>query len=157
MTSQHLQRGTAVAVNLPRGGWSAILLHGPSGSGKSDLALRLLETGGNCRFDLISDDYVSLEWAGKAVLASPAPEIDGLLEVRGIGFVKRQTRGQVPLLVAFQMARREEIDRLPESKYLCLAISGEKVKIPQFDIDPFAASAVAKVLAGVDQILEQRK
>ena len=59
---------------------AGVLLLGPPGSGKSDLALRLLEHG----FMLVADDRVEIEGG----IARPPPHLAGLLEVRGLGIVR---------------------------------------------------------------------
>ncbi len=74
-----LVHATAVAIE-----GEAVLLRGPSGSGKSDLALRLIDGGAQ----LVADDQTLLRRAGGRVLASAPPAIAGLLEVRGVGVVR---------------------------------------------------------------------
>ena len=77
---------TAVAI-----GGVAVLIEGPSGSGKSDLALRLIDRGAV----LISDDQTLLIRAGSRLLARPPQTIAGKLEVRGVAnaaFARRLER-----------------------------------------------------------------
>lgn len=63
---------------------AAVLLCGPSGSGKSRLALRLIEQGAR----LVADDR-TLIWREGAVLYARAPRpIAGLIEVRGLGILQ---------------------------------------------------------------------
>ena len=83
-----LVHGTCVAL-----GRSAALLRGPSGSGKSDLALRFLFLArrGPAALEaptLVADDQVSLSRSGERLLAGPPDTIRGKLEVRGIGIVE---------------------------------------------------------------------
>lgn len=69
-------------------GARAILIRGPSGSGKSYLALRLLQAAqsGSLKFArLIGDDRVHVEAHHGRLLVRPAPALEGLLEIRGIG------------------------------------------------------------------------
>src|SRR5260370_41307349 len=80
---------TSVAMKTGRR-WRAVLLRGPSGSGKSDLALRLIEGGAR----LIAADQTHLAKKGHALIASPPPALAGLIEVRGVGIVKL-ARGQL--------------------------------------------------------------
>src|SRR3546814_5042791 len=54
----------------------AVLLMGASGSGKSDLALRLIDRG----WSLVSDDYVTLESRGGKLVAAPPEQIAGRSE-----------------------------------------------------------------------------
>ena len=61
----------------------AVLIPGPSGSGKSDLALRLLDRG----FTLVSDDQTIVRRDGERLIASAPPTIAGKLEIRGVGIV----------------------------------------------------------------------
>ena len=65
----------------------AVLITGPSGSGKSDLALRLLDRG----FTLVSDDQTIVRREGNKLIASAPPNIAGKLEIRGVGIVEMDT------------------------------------------------------------------
>ena len=65
--------------------WSAVLLQGRSGVGKSDLALRLIDVGAS----LVADDQVALAAVDGRVTASAPDRLAGLLEVRGLGIVKQ--------------------------------------------------------------------
>jgi hypothetical protein len=72
-------------------GARAVLIRGPSGSGKSQLALGLIEAarGGALAFArLVADDRVHLETANGRLLARPAAALAGLIEVRGIGLMR---------------------------------------------------------------------
>ena len=86
----------------------AVLLTGPSGTGKSDLALRLIDRGAM----LIADDRVALSRDGACVLASPPPTLAGLIEVRGIGIVAMPYIADVPIALVIDLAGTP--DRLPE-------------------------------------------
>ena len=68
--------GTCVAL-----GASGVVLRGPPGSGKSDLALRLIDGGAR----LVADDRIELDAAAGGLFASAPAAIKGLLEVRGLG------------------------------------------------------------------------
>jgi HPr kinase/phosphorylase len=75
---EHLIKATAVAIS-----GRALLIEGPPGTGKSSLALALLDRGAQ----LIGDDGVSLSCQDRAVIAAPPPNIAGKLEIRGVGIV----------------------------------------------------------------------
>ncbi len=77
-----LVQASAVAVN-----GQALLIEGEPGSGKSSLALALIERGAQ----LIGDDGVTLTRNGKQVVASPPPNITGKLDIRGVGIVDLST------------------------------------------------------------------
>ena len=72
----NLRQSTGVAI-----GGRALLIEGPPGSGKSSLALSLIDRGAT----LIGDDGVSLELRDGALWAAPAPATRGLIELRGVG------------------------------------------------------------------------
>jgi serine kinase of HPr protein (carbohydrate metabolism regulator) len=117
-------------------GGVGVLLRGPSGSGKSDLALRLLDAGAR----LVADDRTFLRREGGRVVASAPATIAGRLEVRGIGImtvpaVDAAVVGLVVDLVA------GPVERLPE---LC-SVRLLEVDFPLVRLAPFEASAVAKL------------
>jgi serine kinase of HPr protein (carbohydrate metabolism regulator) len=65
-------------------GGAALLIGGPPGSGKSSLALALIDRGAV----LVGDDSVELESEGGRLMARPHPRTRGLLEVRNLGLVR---------------------------------------------------------------------
>ncbi len=72
-------------------GARAVLIRGPSGSGKSRLALELIWAahGGSLRFArLVGDDRVHVEAAHGRLVVRPAAALAGLIEVRGVGIRK---------------------------------------------------------------------
>jgi len=100
-------------------GTRAVLIRGPSGSGKSRLALDLIEAGrtGMLRFArLVADDRVHLEAHGGRLLARPAEALAGLIEVHGIGLLRLAHEpdaliGLVVDLAAADAARLPDADR----------------------------------------------
>lgn len=84
----YLHQATCVAI-----GGRALLIEGEPGTGKSSLALQLIERGAV----LVGDDGVSLELRGERLYASPPPNIAGLLEVRNLGLLTFPTTGGVPV------------------------------------------------------------
>lgn len=131
---------TTVAFKSAGGSWRAALLRGPSGSGKSDLALRALEAGGR----LVADDQTHVARKGRGLIATPPAALAGMIEVRGLGIVrlgrmKLLSRAAVGLLVDLVPADR--IDRLPEARHEALL----GVDLPVLALAPFEASAAAKL------------
>ena len=127
-----LVHGTCVAID-----GQGVLLRGPSGAGKSDLALRLIDAGAV----LVADDQVEIAAEDAKMLARPPETLAGLLEVRGLGIVTLAYRAPVPLLLVIDLAPSDQIDRLPEpaTAQLC------GIAMPLLRIDPFTASAPAKI------------
>jgi len=113
------------------------LLCGGSGSGKSDLALRLIAAGAR----LVADDRVDLAGTGTVVWAKAPAALAGLLEVRGIGIVRTPAVKRARLGLVVEFAPAAAIERLPHAQ--TRAVLG--VELPLLTIDPFAASAVAKL------------
>jgi serine kinase of HPr protein (carbohydrate metabolism regulator) len=130
---------TCVALRARRG-WRGVLLRGPSGSGKSDLALRLIDS--NAR--LVSDDQTELERAGLQLFATAPPTIAGLIEVRGLGIVRLprdQLVARVPLTLLVDLVAERQIERLPEPRHECVL----GVRLPVMAVAPFEPSAPTKL------------
>jgi serine kinase of HPr protein (carbohydrate metabolism regulator) len=86
----------------------AVLIEGPSGSGKSDLALRLIDRGGQ----LVSDDYTIVLRDKDRLLAQPPATIAGQIEVRGIGIVPIDHVERMPVALAVTLV--DQVARMPE-------------------------------------------
>lgn len=134
---------TCIAV-----GDAGVLLRGPAGSGKSDLALRLIDGGG----ELVADDVVDLTLAGPGQLrASAPPALAGLLEVRGIGPLRLPFRDHVILRLSVDLMPAAGIERVPlpsEAEFL-------DCRLPLLRLDPLTASAAARLrlaVAHLDQL-----
>lgn len=89
-----LHSATCVAL-----GDRALLIEGPSGSGKSMLALTLIDRGAV----LIGDDGVTLEKRGDRLIASPPPRITGLLEVRNLGLLPFPVASEAPVALVLRI------------------------------------------------------
>ncbi len=132
MSGTLLLHATAVAID-----GEAILLRGPPGSGKSDLALRLIDGGAQ----LVADDQTVLRRAGDRVLASAPPAICGLLEVRGVGIVRVEATDQAPLVLIADLILSGGVERMPERRVETIL----GLSVPVTDLAPFEASAPAKL------------
>lgn len=86
----------------------AILIFGPSGSGKSSVALQLMALG--C--GLVSDDQTQMTARDDTLWASAPAQIKGRIEARGIGLLGAETVASAQVVLAVDMARTEE-HRLP--------------------------------------------
>ena len=133
---------TVHASTVATGG-RAVLLSGPSGSGKSDLALRLIDRG----FTLVSDDQTVVMREGDRLIASAPPTIAGKLEVRGLGIVEMETLTDVPIALFVELT--SDIERLPDENRE-RSILG--VELPLISIDARTASAPSKVALALDRM-----
>jgi serine kinase of HPr protein (carbohydrate metabolism regulator) len=96
-------------VARPRGGrWQGVLITGPSGSGKSDLALRLIDQG----FSLVADDRTLLWTSGKGLFGRAPESLAGLIEARGIGIFSEPSHAFAPVTVAVECVEGP-VERLP--------------------------------------------
>lgn len=114
-----------------------LLLRGPSGSGKSDLALRLIEEGAR----LVADDQTLLtETDGRLIARSP-DSIAGKLEVRGVGIRRVPSLSETTLELIVDLVGSGAVERLPDPQSESLG----GVELPRIALDPFAASAPLKL------------
>lgn len=117
-------------------GGRAVLIEGRSGSGKSDLALRLIDRGAT----LVSDDYTVLIRDKSALLAQPPATIAGRIEVRGLGIVELPYAERVPVALVIGLAG--QVERMPVE-------SGERsiagILIPEIALAGHESSAPIKV------------
>lgn len=127
-----LVHGTSVAI-----GGDGILLRGPSGSGKSDLALRLIDAGAR----LVSDDQTELSRDGDAVIMQAPQTIAGRIEVRGVGILRVPTAAQAPLRLVVDLVAPDRVERLSEPQF-CEVLQRS---IPLLALAPFEASTAAKI------------
>jgi serine kinase of HPr protein (carbohydrate metabolism regulator) len=122
----------------------AVLITGPSGSGKSDLALRLLDRG----FTLVSDDQTTVKRDGDRLLASPPPTIAGKLEIRGIGIVEMDNLTDMPVALIVELTM-DQIQRMPDDSRERPILG---VSLPIVTIDAMTASAPSKVALALDRM-----
>ena len=142
MSSRLLSSETIHASTVASDG-RAVLIAGPSGSGKSDLALRLLDRG----FTLVSDDQTIVRRDGDRLVASAPPTIKGKLEIRGIGIVEMDTVDDVPVALFVELT--SEIMRLPDDRRERPVLG---VNLPLVSVDALTASAASKVALALDRL-----
>jgi HPr kinase/phosphorylase len=119
---------TAVLV-----GGRAVLIRGNSGSGKSRLALSLLQAAQDGRLAfarLVADDRTRLEAVNGRLLARPPPELAGLLEVRGAGI--RQVPYEPVAAVFLVIDIVDDPPRMPDAGDLTVTING--ISLPRLAV-----------------------
>ena len=128
---QQMIHGTAISID-----GHAVLIIGESGSGKSDLALRLIDRGAI----LISDDIVFLETHDNAPMLTVAPNIAGKIEVRGVGIFNVDFLASAPLRLVVEFV--DAPDRLPDENARATI---DDYFVPVSKLNPFEHSSAIKV------------
>jgi serine kinase of HPr protein (carbohydrate metabolism regulator) len=123
------------ATTVAKGG-RAVVIAGRSGSGKSDLALRLFDRG----FELVSDDQTMITNSAGRLVASAPPTIKGKIEVRGIGIVEVESVDDIPVCLIVELS--DTVDRMPDPGQTRTMLG---IEVPMIGIDAAGASAPAKV------------
>ena len=133
--------GTCVAFRC-----MGILIRGSSGTGKSDLALRLIDNNAK----LVSDDQVLAVVKNGKIILSPPRSIAGKIEVRGLGIITmRYVKSSTLALVVDLVKKGQAIDRLPRKKFIKLL----GVRVPVIELTSFETSSVIKLKLALKYIL----
>jgi HPr kinase/phosphorylase len=150
MHEEALIHGTCLAI-----GGEGVLLVGKPGSGKSDLALRLIDQGGHGLSgtlrvaQLVADDQVVIRKVEGALIASAPASLKGKLEIRGLGIAELSVAAETRLRLAVRLTPAAEIERMPELSTSRMEVLG--IGLPLVLLDPFNASAPARLRAALDQ------
>jgi len=105
-----LMHASAVAID-----GKAVLIFGPSGSGKSSLALELMALGA----ELVADDQTALKRRAGHVWASAPAAIAGRIEARGVGLLTARVARPAPVTLAVDLGKAET-KRLPPRRVMAL-------------------------------------
>ncbi len=120
------------------GVWRGALIEGPSGIGKSDLALRALDAG----FRLVADDRVVVFASGGRPYGKAPETLAGLLEVRGLGVIDAAALPFCEIALVIRCVEDPvAVERLPDPR--SVTITG--VSVPVFDLWPREPSAPLKI------------
>jgi serine kinase of HPr protein (carbohydrate metabolism regulator) len=126
----------SVHASAVRVGSRAVLIRGPSGAGKSRLAFDLILAGRAGLIEattLVGDDRVHLVSVGNEIVAKPAPELEGLIEIRGLGIRRCAFADRATVCLVVDLAA-DDAKRLPPPEALTTLIHG--VKLPRIPIGP---------------------
>lgn len=114
-----------------------VLICGKPGSGKSSLALQLMDRGAL----LVSDDQTFLTQKGETLIAQPPSSLKGLLEVRGVGICPFPHQDQSPIALWVDICEEKDVERLPNQDF----IEYYTIQVPYLKIkknDPLGAIKV---------------
>jgi HPr kinase/phosphorylase len=140
------ERSTTVHASAVLVGARAVLIRGPSASGKSRLAFELIEAarGGVLRFArLVADDRVHLEAASGRLLVRPGEALAALIEVRGAGLLRMAYEPIAVVGLVIDLAAADA-ERLPAEDLRKAEIGG--ISLPRLAVAP-GAVALPAVLA----------
>jgi hypothetical protein len=112
-----------------------VVMIGPSGSGKSDLALRLIDRGAM----LVADDRCELNLSSGVLMCGPPAALAGKIEVRGIGIMERPWQAPVPVRLAVRL-----VDHYPRMPGRQIEVLGGLV-VAAMALSAVEASAAIKV------------
>ncbi len=134
-------------------GARALLIRGPSGSGKSRLALALLQAAGTPALPfarLIADDRVFVEASHGRLIVRPAEKLRGLIELRGLG-IRRLPYEPAAIAGLVVDLAAAEAKRLPAPEERETVIAGVRLArlavAPDFDPLPLVLAALGTVAA----------
>jgi HPr kinase/phosphorylase len=142
--NRFLVHGSCVALN-----GKGVLIRGKPGSGKSDLALRLIDQTGFglgetlWRGQLVADDQVLLTKQEGEIIVNPPEALAGMLEIRGQGIVSLAFVGNVKLALIVDLVASTEIPRMPEPHDMATELHG--VVLPRLFLDARQDSAAARI------------
>jgi serine kinase of HPr protein (carbohydrate metabolism regulator) len=127
------------------GRWRGALISGPSGVGKSDLALRAMDQG----FHLVADDRTRLfACEGRLYGRAPGP-LSGLIEVRGLGVLSQASLPFAPVVLSVRCKTAAEArERLPGP----VSERRLEVDLPVLDLWPLENSAPAKIRRAIEHL-----
>jgi HPr kinase/phosphorylase len=149
--SQIVLHGTCVSV-----GGEGVLILGKPGSGKSALALRLVDEPGHgisgvpLRSELVADDQVIVTRDQDRLMASAPAALRGKLEIRGLGIVTLATPPSAPLALVVKLQDHSAIERLPDPA--TFEILG--MALPLVEIDAKMASGPARLRAALNWLTQ---
>lgn len=126
-------------------GGRGVLIRGASGSGKSTLLLALLDRDADAV--LVADDRVMLAADGGRIVASAPEAIAGLMEIRGLGIVRRPHVSPAVIDLVVDIVEPGTAPRLPEAPERTATIEG--VAVPRIFLVAGAAEGGARVRAAL--------
>ena len=121
-----------------------LLIIGPSGSGKSALALQLIAWGA----DLVADDQTAISLSANTILARCPPALKGLIEARGVGILNVRSVAEAHVVLVADLSQ-PETERLPPRRLVTLL--GIEVDLVLGQGNPHFPASVMCYLSGSRQ------
>jgi serine kinase of HPr protein (carbohydrate metabolism regulator) len=140
------ERHHATCVQL---GARGVLLRGASGSGKSDLAWRLLQAPWSGR--LVADDQTEISVEDGILMARAPLALQGLMELRGLGLLRVPFAACTALHLVVDLVSRGDVPRLPEPSFAALC----GLDLPRIALHAFDLTAPDKVRLAADFIAQR--
>ena len=129
-----MPQGASVHASAVLVGDCAVLIRGPSGAGKSRLAFDLILAGRAGQLPqavLVGDDRVHLDTLAEQLWVRPAPELAGLIEIRGLGIRRCDYAIKAIVGIVVDLAANDA-ERLPPPEALSIRLNG--VLLPRIPI-----------------------
>lgn len=146
MPSQATIHATAVAI-----GADGILIRGASGSGKSSLALALMETG-EPRATLVADDRVILTARDGTLYAAVPDTIAGLIELRGFGILRRPFASPAAIRLCVDLVPPADAPRMPTAEEARVILEG--ITLPRIFILTGSPDAPLRVQVALRELVQ---
>ncbi|WP_072396518.1 HPr kinase/phosphatase C-terminal domain-containing protein [Hyphomicrobium sp. CS1GBMeth3] len=145
-SATELVHATALAL-----GDKAVLIRGPSGSGKSDLTLRCIAlpplAHSPLRAELVADDQVQCVRREDGLVVSPPATLAGKIEVRGLGILTLTYRPSARLALVVDLVASEAVERYPLESLTAEYLG---IVLPVVRLAPFEASAPVKLILALE-------
>lgn len=120
-------------------GGRGVMLRGPSRSGKSDLAWRLMT--GPLAARLIADDQTFVTVKAGRPLAQAPDSLQGLIELRGLGLLQVPFEAQAVLHLVVNLVPRDDVPRIAEPAHFSLC----GIDLPMIALHAFDATTADKL------------
>ena len=124
---------------------NGVLLRGPPGAGKSDLALRLISAPWS--WQLVADDQVQLVATADAVFGHPPGSIAGQIEVRGIGIISVPFAASAAIRLIIDLVPSQDVLRLPDGNEYASLLGRSILRASLHSFDASTPAKIALLLA----------
>lgn len=136
-----LLHATSIAIKN-----KGVLISGQPGSGKSSLALQLIDRDAH----LVSDDQTLLTLEKETLRISPPSSLRGLMEVRGVGICTFPFQEKAPLTLCVEMCEGHLLERLPEPVF----VEYHGIQVPYLKLSKIDPLGAIKVELKVESLLK---